>query len=95
MPQQDNRDKRVELLQKYAAKFFPSTKYLDYAVRVESYTLQKAANLVMNVDGCIGTLFLDLLHSSSQFTEVRQLGNHSSPPCFNSSCSLGSLRSMG
>ena len=38
--------------------------------RVEAYTLQKAANLVMNVDGCIGALFLDLLHSSSMFTEV-------------------------
>ena len=39
--------------------------------RVEAYTLQKAANLVMNVDGCIGALFLDLLHSSSMFTEAR------------------------
>lgn len=67
---QDNRDKRVELLQKYAFKFFPSTKYLNYALQVETYTLQKAANLVLNVDGCIGTLFLDLLHSSSLFTEV-------------------------
>ena len=47
---QDNRDKRVELLQRYARKFFPATKYLDYALRVEAYTLTKAANLVMNVD---------------------------------------------
>ena len=69
---QDNRDKRVELLQKYAFKFFPTTKYLNYALQVEIYTLQKAPNLVMNVDGCIGTLFLDLLHSSSLFTEVCQ-----------------------
>ena len=61
---------RVELLQKYAKKFFPSTKYLDYAVRVEAYTLGKAANLVLNVDGCIGALFLDLLQSSSQFSQV-------------------------
>jgi ATP citrate (pro-S)-lyase len=30
---------------------------------VEEYTLQKAANLVLNVDGCIGALFLDLLNS--------------------------------
>ena len=67
---QDNRDKRVELLQKYAKKFFPATKYMDYAVRVEKYTLGKAANLVLNVDGCIGSLFLDLLNSSSQFTHV-------------------------
>ena len=67
---QDNRDKRVELLQKYAYKFFPATKYMDYAVKVEAYTLGKAANLVLNVDGCIGALFLDLLNSSSQFTLV-------------------------
>ena len=67
---QDNRDKRVELLQKYARKFFPATRYLDYALRVERYTLTKAANLVLNVDGCIGALFLDLLHSSSQFSQV-------------------------
>ena len=73
---QDNRDARVLLLQKYAARFFPSTKYLDYAVQVEEYTLQKAANLVLNVDGCIGTLFLDLLHSSSQFTEVGKRVDH-------------------
>lgn len=31
--------------------------------QVEEYTLQKAANLVLNVDGCIGALFLDLLNS--------------------------------
>jgi hypothetical protein len=37
-------------------RFFPSTKYLDYALTVERYTLQKAANLVMNVRCvlCIG-----------------------------------------
>ncbi|KAK9803247.1 hypothetical protein WJX73_009672 [Symbiochloris irregularis] len=64
----DNRDKRVELLQVYARRHFPATKYLDYAVRVERYTLTKAANLVMNVDGCIGALFLDLLYSSSMFS---------------------------
>lgn len=67
---QDNRDKRVELLQKYARKFFPSCRYLDYALTVEKYTLTKAANLVLNVDGCIGALFLDLLHSSSMFSQV-------------------------
>lgn len=42
----DNRDKRVELLQNYARQFFPSTRYLDYAVSVEEYTLQKSNNLV-------------------------------------------------
>ncbi len=36
---------------------------------VEEYTLGKAANLVLNVDGCIGALFLDLLSSSGAFTQ--------------------------
>ncbi|KIZ05638.1 ATP citrate (pro-S)-lyase [Monoraphidium neglectum] len=65
----DNRDKRVELLQNYARKFFPATRYLAYALTVEEYTLGKAANLVLNVDGCIGALFLDLLSSSGAFTQ--------------------------
>ncbi len=50
-------------------QFFPSTKHLDYAITVEEYTLSKAANLVMNVDGCIAALFLDLLASSGAFSQ--------------------------
>ena len=38
---QDNRDKRVELLQQYARKFFPATRFLDYALTIERYTLTK------------------------------------------------------
>jgi len=64
-----NPDKRVELLKKYAKKNFPSTKYLDYALEVEKYTLQKANNLILNVDGCIGILFLDLMSGSEAFTK--------------------------
>ncbi|KAG6550316.1 hypothetical protein Mapa_008279 [Marchantia paleacea] len=65
----DNRDKRVLLLQQYARAHFPHVKYLDYAVAVEDYTLSKAANLVLNVDGCIGALFLDLLASCNMFKQ--------------------------
>lgn len=50
-------------------QFFPGHKHLDYALTVEDYTLQKAANLVLNVDGCIAALFLDLLYSSGCFTQ--------------------------
>ncbi|CAN7045375.1 unnamed protein product [Brassica rapa subsp. trilocularis] len=75
----DNRDKRVELLQKFARSNFPSVKYMEYAVTVESYTLSKANNLVLNVDGAIGSLFLDLLAGSGMFTkqeidEIVQIG---------------------
>ncbi|CAI0626573.1 unnamed protein product [Linum tenue] len=65
----DNRDKRVELLQEFARTNFPSVKYMEYAVQVETYTLTKANNLVMNVDGAIGSLFLDLLAGSGMFTK--------------------------
>lgn len=65
----DNRDKRVELLQKFARTHFPSVRYMEYAVQVETYTLTKANNLVLNVDGAIGSLFLDLLAGSGMFTK--------------------------
>ncbi|KAF9677214.1 hypothetical protein SADUNF_Sadunf08G0084700 [Salix dunnii] len=65
----DNRDKRVELLQQFAHTHFPSVKYMEYAVQVETYTLSKANNLVLNVDGAIGSLFLDLLAGSGMFTK--------------------------
>ncbi|KAG6726289.1 hypothetical protein I3842_02G073900 [Carya illinoinensis] len=65
----DNRDKRVELLQRFARSHFPSVKYMEYAVEVEIYTLSKANNLVMNVDGAIGSLFLDLLAGCGMFTK--------------------------
>lgn len=65
----DNRDKRVELLQQFSRTHFPSVKYMEYAVQVETYTLSKANNLVLNVDGAIGTLFLDLLAGSGMFTK--------------------------
>ncbi|MFH1260759.1 MAG: citrate/2-methylcitrate synthase [Candidatus Micrarchaeota archaeon] len=70
-----NPDKRVELLKDYAKKNFPSTKYLDYALGVEKYTLQKANNLILNVDGCIGILFVDLLATSNEFSkdEIKEI----------------------
>jgi ATP citrate (pro-S)-lyase len=63
-----NPDKRVELLKKFSTNF-PETKYLNYALEVEKVTLEKAENLILNVDGCIGVLFLDALTSSDSFTK--------------------------
>lgn len=65
----NNLDKRVVLMKEYAKKNFPSTRHLDFALQVEKYTLKKAANLVLNVDGCIGALFLDLMESCAAFTD--------------------------
>ncbi|KAG7563249.1 hypothetical protein ISN44_As10g000780 [Arabidopsis suecica] len=57
----DNRDKTVELLHKFARSNFPPVKYMEYAVQVETYTLSKANNLVLNVNK---TLDLSLLGPS-------------------------------
>ena len=58
-----NPDKRVEILKKYAVENFPKTEYLDYGLKVEKITTAKRDNLILNVDGCVGILFLDLLNS--------------------------------
>jgi ATP-citrate lyase alpha-subunit len=55
-----NPDKRVEGLKKFAAEFFPATPLLDYALEVEQLTTSKKDNLILNVDGTIGILMVDM-----------------------------------
>ncbi len=74
-----NPDKRVQLLISYARANFPSTELLNYALQVEELTTAKKGNLILNVDGCIGILFIDLMSSCGSFTkeeidEVVRLG---------------------
>lgn len=64
-----NPDKRVELLKAFALKNFTNTDLLTYALNVEKITTAKRNNLILNVDGCIGVLFVDLMNSSDMFTE--------------------------
>ena len=47
---------------------FPKHPFLDYALKVEEITTSKRNNLILNVDGCIGICFLDLLENLD-FTE--------------------------
>ena len=58
-----NPDKRVEILRKFAQAHFPMTPYLNFALEVEKLTTSKKDNLILNVDGCVGTLCCDLLRS--------------------------------
>ena len=58
-----NPDKRVEGLKKFAAEYFPSTPLLDYALEVEKLTTSKKDNLILNVDGTIGILMVDMWRS--------------------------------
>jgi len=55
-----NPDLRVEGLKKYANEHFPSTSLLDYALTVEQLTTSKKENLILNVDGTIGILMVDM-----------------------------------
>ncbi|KAG0003176.1 citrate synthase [Entomortierella chlamydospora] len=63
-----NPDLRVEIIKSYAKNHFPSTPVLDYALQVENITTSKKDNLILNVDGAIGILFVDLLRHSGAFT---------------------------
>ena len=63
-----NPDMRVVILQDFARKNFPSCSLLDYALKVEEITTAKKENLILNVDGTIGVLFVDLLRSCGAFS---------------------------
>lgn len=63
-----NPDMRVTILCDYAEKHFPSTSVLQYARAVERITTSKKENLILNVDGAIGVLFVDLIRGCGAFT---------------------------
>jgi len=56
-------DLRVTALKKFAKKL-ELTKHLDFALAVEKETLRKKNNLILNVDGAVGAIFLDVLENS-------------------------------
>jgi len=55
-----NPDLRVTGLMNFATDNFPSTPLLDYARTVEALTTSKKENLILNVDGTIGILMVDM-----------------------------------
>jgi ATP-citrate lyase alpha-subunit len=55
-----NPDLRVTGLMNYATEHFPATPLLDYARTVEALTTSKKENLILNVDGTIGILMVDM-----------------------------------
>ena len=72
-----NPDKRVTIMKDYAKKHFKATPLLDYALEVEKLTTTKKDNLILNVDGCIGICFVDLLRNEmpkKQADEYVQMG---------------------
>ncbi|KAK6058335.1 CoA binding domain protein [Cooperia oncophora] len=67
----NNPDKRVEILKNFALdrhQFKQETPLLEYALEVEKITTAKKPNLILNVDGAIGVIFVDILRQSGMFT---------------------------
>lgn len=58
-------DPRTQFLADFA-KQLPSHRYYDYALSVEQLTTAKNGSLILNVDGTIAALFLDILEQLEQ-----------------------------
>jgi ATP citrate (pro-S)-lyase len=72
-----NPDMRVTIIKEYAKKHFKTTPILDFALEVEQITTSKRDNLILNVDGCIGICFADMLRnemSKKEADEYIQMG---------------------
>jgi len=74
----DNPDERVEIMINFAKKHFPKHPVLDYALKVQAVTTSKKNTLILNVDGCIGVLFVDMLinlgYSRDEIKEMIDMG---------------------
>ncbi|MBT3181689.1 MAG: ATP citrate synthase [Deltaproteobacteria bacterium] len=88
-----NPDMRVTLLKKFVKETFKETKLLDYALEVEAITTQKKGNLILNVDGCIGITFVDLLWSLPDLFSKKEVDEIIDMGCLNALFVVG--RSMG
>lgn len=67
-------EKRAAVLRQYALGSFPSTRYLEFAHGVEKVTSLKAKSLILNLDGILGVLFLDMMDGCSEFTREEMVG---------------------
>lgn len=69
----DKPDPRVEALEVFSPK--NNSKYLDFARSVEAITTAKKTNLILNVDGAIAAILLDLLSQELKYTpaQLREL----------------------
>jgi ATP-citrate lyase alpha-subunit len=65
-----NPDMRVKLLEEWAFTNLPKHELLDYALEVEQITTAKRNNLILNVDGCVGIVFVDILRSTGIYSEA-------------------------
>ncbi|MFH1874427.1 MAG: citrate/2-methylcitrate synthase [Pseudomonadota bacterium] len=88
-----NPDMRVTQLKSFVKENFPKTKLLDYALQVEEITTQKKGSLILNVDGCIGITFVDLLWSLPELFNKEEVDEIIHLGCLNALFVVG--RSIG
>lgn len=88
-----NPDMRVTQLKAYVNENFPQTKLLNYALEVEAITTQKKGTLILNVDGCIGITFVDLLWSLPELFTKEEVNEIVELGCLNALFVVG--RSIG
>ena len=69
---QDMPDPRVASLEAFANNL-NGDRYLEFAKRVEAATTKKKANLILNVDGMIAAVILDILESELGYTQNQLL----------------------
>ena len=71
-------DLRVDIMRDFAKANFPKTPVLDYALAVQGVTTMKKNTLILNVDGAIGVLCVDLLmclgYSPREVREMIDMG---------------------
>ena len=67
-----NKDKRIELMAKYTKGSSP---HFDFAKKVEHITTSKKSNLILNVDGALAAIMLDLLSQKEKYNpkEISEL----------------------
>merc|ERR1711959_682268 len=65
-----NPDQRVEIIKNFALQNFPDTTVLNYALAVEQLTTKKKANLILNVDGCIAVVFVDMIRGCGAWSRA-------------------------
>ncbi len=77
----DNPDPRISELMKWAKKLETKT-YLNFAKSVERVTANKKANLILNVDGAMSAILLDIL-SEKEGLSMRELKELTQTEVFN------------
>ncbi len=72
----DMPDPRVEELMRFTGNS-NGDRYLKFAREVEAITTQKKGNLILNIDGAIGAVMLDILESELDYSpdELRELAD--------------------